>query len=179
MNITDEMLEAGAKLIAQEHGSTVFDDDHEVYEFTDAERSQYRDEARAVIEFAAPLIAAQALREAAMKALANQGPPVETALCVGGPRHGTDMELGEADAMKVVMPFVPRAFNEEIDVFDDPMRDRIRTYYRQKVLREIDGVRYWRRVWLFDEHRLDEAGMQRLADAVVQQWLAAGTRVSP
>lgn len=72
MDITEEMLSGGAKLIAVEHGSTVFDDDHVVYEFTEAERDQYRAEAKAVIEFAAPLIAAQALRDAAD--LVDRGP---------------------------------------------------------------------------------------------------------
>jgi hypothetical protein len=65
MNITDEMVDAGARLIAQEHGSEVFWPDHEPNEYTDVEREQYRAEARAVAEFVAPLIAAQALRQAA------------------------------------------------------------------------------------------------------------------
>lgn len=65
MDITDEMVEAGAKLIAEEHGSEVFWPDHEPNEYTDVEREQYRAEARAVIELVAPLIAAQALRQAA------------------------------------------------------------------------------------------------------------------
>lgn len=62
MDITEEMLSAGAKLIAEEHGSEVFWPDHEPNEYTDVEREQYRAEARAVIELVAPLIAAQALR---------------------------------------------------------------------------------------------------------------------
>lgn len=132
--------------------------------------------ADAVAARVAPLIAAQALREAALKALAGRE-PVETALCVGGPFHGTEKPL-ESDAFKVVMPFEPRTFMEETDVLDDPLRDRVRTYYRQKLSREIDGVRYVRTVWLFDELRAgDRSSMDRVADAVVQQWLAAGTRV--
>ncbi len=134
---------------------------------------------RAALAAAAPLIAAQALREAAMKALATQGPPVEKALCVGGPRHGGEMELGESDAMRVLMPFEPLPFWTDEHAALTSEMDRVRTYWQQKVSREVDGVRYVRRVWLFDEHRLDEAGMQRLADAVVQQWMAAGTRVDP
>lgn len=64
MDITDGMIEDAARLLAQEHGSDVFDVGHVPYEFTELEREQYRAEARAVAEFVAPLIAAQALRQA-------------------------------------------------------------------------------------------------------------------
>ncbi len=65
IKISDEMIEVGARRIAEEHGSTVFDDDREPYEYTEVERSSYRAEAQAFAEAVAPLIAAQVLREAA------------------------------------------------------------------------------------------------------------------
>lgn len=44
-----DAVERGARLIAHEHGSEVFSADHVPYEYTDAERDQYRSEAEAVI----------------------------------------------------------------------------------------------------------------------------------
>lgn len=161
MDITEEMVKAAAEAIAdvdcEEHAECF---------------------ARAAATALAPLIAAQALREAALKAL-TAGEPKERRLCVGGPRHGSEVTW-DGDTTRVVMPFEPAPFwTDESAALTENDRDRTRTYTRQKVWREVDGVRYLRRVWLFDEHRLDEAGMQRLADAVVQQWMAAGTRVDP
>lgn len=43
------VAERAARLVAEEHGSDVFTDGHVPYEFTDAERDQYRAEAQAVI----------------------------------------------------------------------------------------------------------------------------------
>lgn len=56
---TREEIERGARTIAHEHGSTVFDDDHVPYEYTEHERDQYRAEACAVmVEDRAALMAA-------------------------------------------------------------------------------------------------------------------------
>ncbi len=68
MNITGRLVDEAARAIAFEHGSTVFDDDHEPYEFTEAEREQYRAEARAVAEllaFHAPADVVTLLRQLA------------------------------------------------------------------------------------------------------------------
>lgn len=166
MNITEETVKAGAVKLCEARVDRWHEDRTDDYPCAECSTA-----ALAVILTAAPLIAVQALRE---------DPPAEKLLCVGGPRHGKEMELGDSDAMRIVMPFEPAPYwTDESAALAESLPDRVRTYYRQKVWREIGGVRYWRRVWLFDEHRLDEAGMQRLADAVVQQWLAAGTRVSP
>lgn len=43
-------VEACAALIAAEHGSSVFEAGHEVYEYTDAEQEQYRAEATVILD---------------------------------------------------------------------------------------------------------------------------------
>lgn len=66
MNITDEMVQAAARVIAAEHASDAYSADPSSGEFAPLEREQYEAEAQAVIEVLSPLIiAAQALREAA------------------------------------------------------------------------------------------------------------------
>jgi hypothetical protein len=58
VNIPEEAITRAAHMIAEEHGSTVFESDHVEYEFSDAERDQYIAEATAALGAAAPLIAA-------------------------------------------------------------------------------------------------------------------------
>lgn len=75
MKITEEMIDAGARAVASEHGSTVFDYEHEPYEFTDAERAQYRAEAEAVLMAVEPHIDAQKRRavDAARRSAFDRG----------------------------------------------------------------------------------------------------------
>lgn len=173
MKIANEMVEAGARLIAQEHGSTVFDDDHVPYEFTEAERSQYRAEARAVAEAVAPLIAAQALREAALKALAGPGAR-ETALFAGGPLHGTTRAV--PDHSPYIVMETPGPPPLDPTEWPEPVRH---TYTRRKLWREVDGARYVRVVWLWDRIPAESPwATEQVQDAVMRQWFIDGTRVS-
>ncbi len=56
--IPHEAIVAAAHAIAKEHGSDVFDPNHQPYEYTNAERAQYWPEAEAAAEVLAPYFAA-------------------------------------------------------------------------------------------------------------------------